>query len=282
MDKQAEIARIKAEYEARNKEIERQHRKEMARIIGGGVLQGASALPIFNIPYVGTGLGGALFEAGGSIMKGKSGKEIAQDAGKGFVIGETVGAIPYAGKAVNKSFLKALRKTKMGINPLERTNQAKFADDLMGSDEDVLDLTGIFDKKAKPEEVKEYIMGLTEEGAMETKSPEFLIDVRNVPKVKKHLQYPTGYNQMSRTQRNRHNSLALKLKEIINNSKHTGYSKNTKIEQKPNVEGYHYFNVNTKVGENETLPIILDAEQLVGESTQKPQTVHLYNFKEKR
>jgi hypothetical protein len=281
MDKQAEIERIKQKYAERNKEIERQHRKEMARIIGGGVLQGASALPIFNIPYVGTGLGGALFDAGNAIMQGKNAKDIAKDAGKGFVVGETVGAIPYVGKAVNKSFLKTLRKTKMGIKPLEKTHQERFADDLMGSD-DVLDLTGIFDKKAKPEEVKEYIMGLTEEGAMETKSPEFLIDVRNVPRVKKHLQYPTGYNQMSRTQRNRHNSLALKLKEIINNSKHTGYSKNTKIEQKPNVEGYHYFNVNTKVGENETLPIILDAEQLVGESTQKPQTVHLYNFKEKR
>lgn len=126
MDKQAEIERIKQKYAERNKEIERQHRKEMARIIGGGVLQGASALPIFNIPYVGTGLGGALFEAGNAIMQGKNAKDIAKDAGKGFVIGETVGAIPYAGKFAGKTkagqavanqasnFANRLAETKIG------------------------------------------------------------------------------------------------------------------------------------------------------------------------
>lgn len=117
MDKQAEIARIKAEYEARNREIDRQHRQEMAKIIGGGLLQGASFHPIFNIPYVGTGLGGAMFEAGNAIMQGKSGKDILSDAGKGFVVGETVGAIPYAGKG--------LSKTKVG------QVVAKGADDLV-------------------------------------------------------------------------------------------------------------------------------------------------------
>ena len=103
MDKQAEIERIKQKYVEQNKEIERQHQKEMARIIGGGVLQGVSALPIFNIPYVGTGLGGALFEAGNAIMQGKGAKDIAKDTGKGFVVGETVGAIPYIGKAAGKT-----------------------------------------------------------------------------------------------------------------------------------------------------------------------------------
>ena len=117
MDKQAEIARIKAEYEARNREIDRQHRQEMAKIIGGGLLQGASFHPIFNIPYVGTGLGGAMFEAGNAIMQGKSGKDILSEAGKGFVVGETVGAIPYAGKG--------LSKTKVG------QVVAKGADDLV-------------------------------------------------------------------------------------------------------------------------------------------------------
>lgn len=128
MDKQAEIERIKQKYAERNKEIERQHRKEMARIIGGGVLQGASALPIFNIPYVGTGLGGALFEAGNAIMQGKNAKDIAKDAGKGFVVGETVGAIPYVGKVAGKTkagqvvanqasnFANRLAETKIGQN----------------------------------------------------------------------------------------------------------------------------------------------------------------------
>jgi hypothetical protein len=126
MDKQAEIERIKQKYAERNKEIEKQHRKEMARIIGGGVLQGASALPIFNIPYVGTGIGGALFETGNAIMQGKNAKDIAKDAGKGFVVGETVGAIPYVGKVAGKTkagqavanqasnFANRLAETKIG------------------------------------------------------------------------------------------------------------------------------------------------------------------------
>lgn len=103
MDKQAEIARIKAEYEARNKEIDRQSRNANLRIGGGAILQGISALPIFNIPYVGTGIGGALFDAGGAIMEGASGKDIAKKAGEGFVIGETVGALPYVGKFAGKT-----------------------------------------------------------------------------------------------------------------------------------------------------------------------------------
>jgi hypothetical protein len=106
MDKQAEIARIKAEYEARNKEIDRQSRNANLRIGGGAILQGISALPIFNIPYVGTGLGGALFEAGNAIMEGKSGEDIKNDAGRGFLIGEAVGFLP--------PVVQKLSKTKAG------------------------------------------------------------------------------------------------------------------------------------------------------------------------
>ena len=103
VDKDAEVARIKAEFEAKNKEIDRQHRKAMERIGLGAALQGISALPVFNIPYVGTGIGGALFDAGGAIMEGKSGKDIAKKAGEGFIIGETVGALPYVGKYAGKT-----------------------------------------------------------------------------------------------------------------------------------------------------------------------------------
>ena len=106
MDKQAEIARIKAEAEARNREIDRQNRNANLRIGGGAILQGVSALPIFNIPYVGTGLGGALFEAGNAIMEGKSGEDIKNDAGRGFLIGEAVGFLP--------PVVQKLSKTKAG------------------------------------------------------------------------------------------------------------------------------------------------------------------------
>ena len=101
--KDAEIARIKADFEAKNKEIDRQHRKNMGRIGAGALLEVASLHPILNIPYVGTGLGGALFEAGNAIMEGKKAKDIAKDAGIGFAVGESVGAIPYVGKYASKT-----------------------------------------------------------------------------------------------------------------------------------------------------------------------------------
>ena len=103
MDKEAEIARIKAEYEARNREIDRQHQQAMGRIGLGTALTGVSALPIFNIPYVGTGLGGALYELGQGIVEGDKLPELAKRAGTGFVVGETVGAIPYVGKFAGKT-----------------------------------------------------------------------------------------------------------------------------------------------------------------------------------
>ena len=96
-------AQIQAIGEAERKQINTDNLKAKGRIGLGATVQGLSALPIFNIPYVGTGLGGALFEAGNAIAEGKSGADIAKDAGKGFAIGETVGAIPYVGKVASKT-----------------------------------------------------------------------------------------------------------------------------------------------------------------------------------
>lgn len=94
---------IQAIGELERKQIDRENLGAKARIGLGATLQGVSALPVFNIPYIGTGLGGALFEAGNAIAEGKSGADIAKDAGKGFAIGETVGAIPYVGKVASKT-----------------------------------------------------------------------------------------------------------------------------------------------------------------------------------
>ena len=151
----------------------------------------------------------------------------------------------------------------------------------LGGKDDYLDLTGIFDNNVSKEEIANYIQSLANEGPMATKTPDYLIDIPNFRRYKKHIQYPTGYDEMPRTDKKRHNSLAMKLKEMINNSTHTGLPKaNSKPDLKPNVDKYHYFTVNVKVGD-EVIPVVLDAEQLIGESTIKPQTVHLYNFGEK-
>ena len=103
-----------------NKDINQEHRKNIGRIGLGGALQGLSATPLMNIPFIGTGLGGALFDAGGAIVEGKSGKEIADKAKQGFIIGETVGAIPYVGKGLSKT-----KAGQAAANKVVNSNVAK-------------------------------------------------------------------------------------------------------------------------------------------------------------
>lgn len=94
---------IKARGEAERKAYDTELNKAKGRMLLGSVLSGASMHPIFNIPYVGTGVGGAMYDAGQAIVEGDKLPDIAKRAGRGFVIGETVGAIPYVGKAAGKT-----------------------------------------------------------------------------------------------------------------------------------------------------------------------------------
>lgn len=177
----------------------------------------------------------------------------------------------------NKGLINEIRQLKSG-NYRNTTRDILYNE----ADDDILDLTGIFDNKVTPRQVKKYIEYLAQEGAMTTKSPDYLIDVPNKNINKRHIQYKDNWENMPKEAQKRHNALALKLKEMIGNSKHIGEPKeNTKKDLKPMVDKYHYFKVKAKVGD-EIIPIILDTEQLMGESTVKPQTVHLYNFKENK
>lgn len=103
MDKQAEIARIKAEYEARNKEIERQHRLEMAKIIGGGLLSIGSA---FIPGTAGLKVAGAL----GKTIAPMVGKKIGTEIASGLVSGGLSGAVEGFGRGLieNKNPLKTM------------------------------------------------------------------------------------------------------------------------------------------------------------------------------
>lgn len=103
MDKQAEIDKIMREYAAKNREIEKDNFKNMARIGLGSVLSGASAHPVFNIPYIGTGIGGAMYDLGQGIVEGDKINDLVKRAARGFAIGETAGAIPYVGKFAGKT-----------------------------------------------------------------------------------------------------------------------------------------------------------------------------------
>lgn len=102
-EKQALVDEIARNYIKQDKIINTDYMNNMARIGLGTGLSVASFLPVFNVPYVGTGLGGAMYDAGQAIVEGDKGSDIAKRAGRGFVIGETVGAVPYVGKAASKT-----------------------------------------------------------------------------------------------------------------------------------------------------------------------------------
>ena len=105
--KQAEIARIKAEFEARNKEIDREHRKQMAKLYGGALLEiGSAAIPV-----------GAGLRLGGLALK--AGKPIAQQviknlATRGAIEGSLSGLIGGVGRGmVEDKDLKGIGQTAL-------------------------------------------------------------------------------------------------------------------------------------------------------------------------
>ena len=106
-EKQAEVARIKAEFEAKNKEIDREHRKQMAKLYGGALLEiGSAAIPV-----------GAGLRLGGLALK--AGKPIAQQviknlATRGAIEGSLSGLIGGVGRGmVEDKDLKGIGQTAL-------------------------------------------------------------------------------------------------------------------------------------------------------------------------
>lgn len=100
-----EVQAILDSYEARNKEIEKNHLKNMGRIGLGTAISSIGILPfaITKNPIAASGLGGALYEFGQGLVEGDKTPELLARTG----IGATVGAV--AGKA-----LPAFAKSKAG------------------------------------------------------------------------------------------------------------------------------------------------------------------------
>lgn len=147
-EKQAEIARIKAEFEAKNKEIDREHAKKMAKLYGGAALEiGSAAIPfgaglklgslalkaskpiaqqvIKNLATRGAiegGLSGLVGGVGRGMVEDKDLKGIGltalTDAGIGLVGGTSLGAI--GGKVATN-----VGKTGQRIKNIEAKQLAK-------------------------------------------------------------------------------------------------------------------------------------------------------------
>ncbi len=146
--------------------------------------------------------------------------------------------------------------------------------------EATIDWTDKFDKIPTFEEIKSYINELVEKGTkFKTLSSDWNIDIKGGQRVKNKLINTGNYKKLSRAERERHNKYITGITELINNSKYSHSAKNNKTGKKPNVEKYHYFTANVKIGDK-VYKIVLDTEQYKKESEKKPQTVHLYNITE--
>lgn len=143
-----------------------------------------------------------------------------------------------------------------------------------------VDLTNDFNKTPTIQEVKTHIKDLIDSGKVfDTLDDDWKIDIRgNTAKID-HIAKSSKYGQMNKSKRNRHNKYVMSLENLINNSKYTHLKDNTKPLKKPNIDKYHYFETNVKIGDKK-YKVILNAEQYKGESTIKPQTVHLYDVLE--
>lgn len=209
-----EVQAILDSYEARNKEIENAHRKNTGRIWLGSVLSGASAHPVFNIPYIGTGLGGALYELGQGITEGDKLPELAKRTGAGFAIGETVGAIPYAGKYANKlSGGKIGNALTAGVEKIASTPLGQKVAEIAPKVEDALNID------VSPNTLLEQFKARQEYKNLGVNSPKFqefykdakLYDQNNNPLMLYHGTPRGGFNSFDLAKAGESNSNEAKL-----------------------------------------------------------------------
>ena len=150
----------------------------------------------------------------------------------------------------------------------------------MDDKDNTVDFTNRFAKTPTLTDVKKYVTKIVEEGSkFATLSPDWFVDTKVNSKRKGHIIYSDKWNSMSDAERDRHNEYVLELEELLRNAEYLKPKGNTKKDDKKDVEKYHYFRTFVKIGENK-YEIIFDTEQYVGESEDKPQTVHLYNIHE--
>lgn len=144
----------------------------------------------------------------------------------------------------------------------------------------VVDLTDYFEKSPTIEDVKTFLNKMVEQGKeFATSSPDWLIDIPQSSKKRKHITYSSQYKFMSNAEKRRHNKYILALEDLLKNAEYLNEKSNTKPLEKPNTEKYHYFKSNVRIGEK-TYKIIFDTEEFKSDSKIKPQTVHLYDVRE--
>lgn len=260
---------------------------------------------------VGTGLaGGALsggvFGFGRGLMEDENPfKTAAQDAAIGLALG---GATGYGAGKIGKQFAKRNLYNNAGNeqiankyydnyidglndyqNDWREFNRLKLGDNYGGSgqlfnnSDDFVDLTNAFQEKPTLEDAKNFVNAANANGTVfETASPDYYIDMYGNSKKRHHIVRSSKFGQMSQDERNRHNVYINSFDKISPNLRPKGKpAPNTKIDKKPNIDKYHYFETNIKNGDD-LYPITVSTEQYIGEPDVTPQTVHLYDLLENK
>lgn len=169
-----------------------------------------------------------------------------------------------------------------------------------------VDLTNDFEKTPTIDEVKQHINNIIEQGTkFATLSPEWFVDIRGGNRTKGKILNRGNYKGLDRKGKNRHKKYIMSLEKLLSHAEYAGEKENTKKYKKPNVEKYHYFKTNIKIGDK-IYEIIFDTEEYKNENPQgaitktvtskehledinsitdnetgfNPKTVHLYNVSE--
>ena len=143
-----------------------------------------------------------------------------------------------------------------------------------------VDLTNYFTSTPTMKEVKEFLNKMVEEGKeFATSSPDWFVDIPSSSRKKDHIAKSSQFQRMNKSQKNRHNKYVMALEDLLGNAQYLNPSPNKKPLEKPNTQQYHYFTSEAKICDK-TYKILFDTEEYKGDSTIKPQTVHLYDVRE--
>lgn len=175
----------------------------------------------------------------------------------------------------------------------------------------VVDLTNDFEKAPSIDEVKAYINEIVENGTkFATLSPNWFVDIKKESSNKKQKRITNkilnkgNYKGLNKKETSRYNKYLASLEKLLANAEYAGEKENTKKDKKPNVEKYHYFKTDVKIG-NKIYQLIFDTEEyknspqiaqhdnrvlnpqsednnIINDNAENinPKTVHLYNIKE--
>ena len=151
---------------------------------------------------------------------------------------------------------------KTNLNPNVNKHEGKLLfQRATNNNNHVVDLTNDFEKAPSIDEVKAYINDIVENGTkFATLSPNWFVDIKGGAKKKAHIIKSSDFSKMNKSQKNRHNKYIMSLEKLLANAEYVGEKENTKKDKKPNVEKYHYFKTDVKIG-NKIYQLIFDTEE---------------------